>query len=428
MFSTSEKNLRLGLALTALVIFISLSSTANADVVTDWNQITLATQASFSVGIRTPTASRALAMVHTAIYDSVNAIDRRYSVYAVDAQSAPGASPDAAVAAAAHAVLVSLYPSNQANLDAAYATSLSQIPNGISKTDGISLGEFVAATILFLRSSDGSSTNLPYTQPAGPGIWQPTPLTFPPALFVAWGNVTPFALKSGSQFRAEGPPALSSSEYAADFNEVKSLGAANSATRTPYQTETAHFWRENSQITWNNIARTVAVNRQNSLSDNARLFALLNLAGADTAIAVFDSKYSYNFWRPITAIRGADSDGNDDTIADPTWTPLVETPAHPDYTSQHSAWGATAAKVLASFFGSDDVAFRITTSTAPGGVVRSYTSFSQAAEENMVSRIYIGYHTRSACKHGFNQGRQVGHWVFHNYLQPLRQGHRDFVR
>jgi PAP2 superfamily len=421
MFSTS-KNLRLNLALTALIVCINLSGTAKADVVVDWNQVTLATQASVSGAIRTPPASRALAMVHAAIYDSVNAIDRRYSVYAVDAQPAPGASAEAAVAAAAHAVLVSLYPSRQANLDAAYASSLSLIPNGLSKTDGISLGESVAAAILALRSSDGSTTTLPYTQPPGPGIWQPTPLTFAPALFVAWGNVTPFTLTSGSQFRAEGPPALTSVEYAADFNDVKSLGAANSATRTPGQTETAYFWAENSQITWNHIAATVAAARHNSLLDNARLFALLNLAGADTAITVFDSKYAYHFWRPITAIRSADNDGNDDTIADPTWLPLVETPAHPDYTSQHSAMGAAAAKVLASFFGSDEIPFSITTSTAPGGVVRSYTSFSQAAEENMVSRIYIGYHFRSACRHGFNQGSQVAHWVFHKYLQPIGPG------
>ena len=423
MFSTKEKtgsSHRLRLVLSVFVISITLSGTGKADVVTEWNQITLATQAGISGGIRTPPASRALAMVHAAIYDSVNAIDRRYTFYAVDAQAAPGASPEAAAVAAAHAVLVNLYPSRQAVLDAAYALSLSQIPDGASKTDGISLGESVAGAILVLRSSDGSTTTLPYTHAPGPGIWQPTPLTFAPALFVAWGNVTPFTLRSGSKFRAEGPPALGSSDYAADFNEVKSLGAANSATRTPEQTETARFWAENSQITWNNIARVVADARQNSLSDNSRLFALLNLAGADTAIAVFDSKYTYNFWRPIAAIRAADSDGNEDTTADPTWTPLVETPAHPDYTSQHSAYGGAAAKVLASFFGSDEISFSISTSTAPGGVTRSYDSFSQAAEENMISRIYIGFHFRSACRHGLNQGRQVGHWVSHKFLRPIR--------
>ena len=159
---------------------------------------------------------------------------------------------------------------------------------------------------------------------------------------MGWGQVTPFALTSGSQFRGEGPLALTSLEYATDFNEVKSLGAINSATRTPYQTETALFWTENSQITWNHIAKSAADTRQNSLAENARLFALLNIAGADTAIAVFDSKYTFNFWRPIAAIRGADADGNDATVADLNWTPLLTTPAHPDYVSQHSAFGGVA--------------------------------------------------------------------------------------
>ena len=422
MLSINQKGTwssRLRLVL-AMFIISTLSDSAKADVVTDWNQITLTTQAAVSGGIRTPVASRALAMVHTAIYDSVNAIERRHTVYAVDAQAAPGTSAEAAAAAAAHAVLVNLYSSQQANLDAAYALSLSQIPDGASKTDGISLGESVAAAILALRSSDGSTTALPYTQAPAPGIWQPTPLAFAPAAFVAWGNVTPFTLKRGSQFRADGPPALTSARYAADFNEVKSLGSANSTTRTPEQTEVARFWLENSQITWNDIARVVAAAKQNSLSDNARLFALLNLAGADTAIAVFDSKYTYNFWRPIAAIRAADTDGNEDTIVDAAWTPLIETPAHPDYTSQHSAYGAAAAEVLAFFFATDKLGFSITTSTAPGGVMRSYDSFSKAAKENMFSRILVGFHFRAACKHGFNQGRDVGQWVSHKVLRPVR--------
>ena len=244
------------------------------------------------------------------------------------------------------------------------------------------------------------------------------PPVFMPALFVAWGQVTPFVLHSGSQFRADGPPSLTSATYTADFNEVKSLGAINSATRTADQTEAALFWAENSQIHWNNIARMVAIERQNSLLENARLFALLNLAGADTSIVVFDTKYFYNSWRPITAIREADSDGNDATVADPTWTPLVATAAHPDYVSQHTAYAACAAEILASFFGTDDISFSFTTSTAPGGVVRSYESFSQAADECGEARIWIGYHTRTAVIHGRNQGRQVGHYVFHHILLP----------
>jgi len=389
-----------------------------ADMVTDWNQTTLNTQAAVPFGIRTPPATRALAMVHAAIYDSVNAIYRTNSVYAVNAQAPAGASPEAATAAAAHSVLVGVYPSQQANLDAAYVASLLQIPDGQSKTDGINLGEYVGAAIIALRSSDGSTLNPPYNQPPGPGVWQPAvPGT---ALFVGWGQVTPFAINSGSQFRADGPPALTSAEYAFDFNEVKSLGAINSATRTAYQTEAALFWAENSQITWNHIALSATNTQQNSLAENARLFALLNIAGADTAITVFDSKYTYDFWRPIAAIRAADTDGNPDTEPDPTWTPLLVTPAHPDYTSQHSAEGSVFAEVLADYFGTDQIGFSITTSTAPGGVVHTYTSFSQAARENMESRVWLGYHFPTACRHGFNQGKQVGKYVFQHLLRPVK--------
>jgi hypothetical protein len=397
---------------------IGFSMLARADVVTDWNRVTLDTQASAGA-IRTPPASRALAMVHVAIFDSINVIDRKYEVYAVDAQPPDGASPEAAAAAAARTVLLGLYPGQQPSIDAAYAVSLSQIPDGQAKIDGINLGEFVGASILVLRNGDGASVNPSYSQPVAPGIWQPAvPGT---ALFVGWGQVTPFAIRSCSQFRVDGPPALSSEEYAADLNEVKDLGALNSAVRTAYQTETARFWAENSQINWNHIAVSAANSQQNDLDENARLFALLNMAGADTAIAVFDSKYYYNFWRPIAAIRAADTDGNDATDADPTWTPLAATPAHPDYTSQHSAFGSVAAEILTDFFGTDEISFSLTTSTAPGGIVRSYTSFSQAAKENMESRVLIGYHFRTACRHGFNQGKQIGNFVFTHVLKPVKQ-------
>jgi len=402
-----------GLALAAL----ASAPGVRADIVTDWNELTLATQDAIPGAIRTPPAGRALAMVHIAIFDSVNAIDRAYTPYVVGPLADPSASPEAATAAAAHEVLVNLYPSRQGNLDAAYTASLGLIPDGDSKTKGISVGESVAALILALRSGDGSAITLPYTLPPGPGIYQPDPA----ALFVAWGKVTPFALKSGSQFRAEGPPGLGSAEYATDYNEVKSLGALNSTTRTPDETEAALFWMPNIQIICNNIARIAAAAHHNSLLENARLFALLNLAGADTSIAVMDTKYTYNFWRPRDAIHAGDTDGNDQTIADPTWTPLTYIGVHPDYVSQHAAVGGAAAQVLASFFGTDDFSFRITTSTAPGGVFRSYASFSQAANENMNSRVWLGAHFRTACRHGLNQGKQVGNHVVHHFLQPIKE-------
>jgi hypothetical protein len=402
---------------------------ADANAVTYWNQVTLATQAAVPGGTRTPPASRALAMVHLAIFDSLNAIDRKFTPY-VETTGAdhdeewdwlgdrrrthPGALPEAAIAAAAHSVLVNLYPSRQADLDMTYAASLASIPD-TGKTEGISLGNSVAAAILALRSSDGSAVTLPYTVPPGPGIYQPDPA----ALFVAWGKVKPFALKSGSQFRAPGPPALSSEEYAADYNEVQSVGALKSATRTPDQTEAALFWVENIQIQFNRIARIAAGAAQTGLLDTARLFALLNMAGADSAIAGMDTKYTYNFWRPREAIHAGDTDGNDATTADPTWTPLTYIGVHPDYISQHSAYGAAAARVLASFFGTDDFDFTITTSTAPGGVLRSYTSFSQAAVENMNSRVWLGAHFRTACHDGLNQGKRVANYVVRHFLRPV---------
>jgi hypothetical protein len=324
-------------------------------------------------------------------------------------------------------VLLALYPGRQASLDAEYAASAASIPDGSAKTQGLSLGESVAEAVLASRASDGSSVTAPYTpcpplpQPCPVGIYQPAPLEGMPAVLVAWGTVTPFALTSGDQFRADGPPALSSPEYAADYDEVKSLGALASATRTADQTEAALFWRENIQIPWNRIAQSAALSRNGSLLDDARLFALLDLAGADTAIAVFDTKYTYDFWRPREAIHAGDLDGNDQTPGDPTWAPLGYIASHPDYDSQHAAWGASAATVLADFFGTDAFDFTLTTSTAPNGVARSYGSFSQAAVENMNSRVWLGAHFRTACHHGFNQGRQVARYVLGHVLRPLER-------
>lgn len=412
---------KLRLVATALLAAFSLVGSARADVVTDWNQTAIATLN--AARVRFPPQTRALAMMHAAIFDAVNATNHRYTPYAVDIY-APQASPEAAAAAAAHGVLLNLIPSQQANLDAAYAASLAQVPDGGAKDSGITLGMTVASGILALRSTDGSNAIVPYTPGSGPGVWQPTPPTFGPGVFVAFATTTPFTLRSSSQFLSEGPPRLSSSEYTRDFNEVKSLGAFNSVTRTADQTEAAKFWIENSDFTWNLIARLAAAAHQNDLSQNARLFALLNMATADGIITGFNTKYTYNFWRPITAIRAADTDGNDDTTADPTWTPLSPTPAHPDYTSNHGIYSAAAAKVLALVFGSDDFDFSITSSTAQNGAVRSYHSFSQAAEECGMTRVWVGFHFHTAVRHGLNQGKQVGRFAFEHCLKPVKK-HTD---
>ncbi len=424
--SSTSRGARAALEVGLAVFALSMAAAARADVVTDWNEFAVPL-----VGLRTPTASRALAMMHLAMFDAVDSIDRRFEPYLFNALADPGASPEAAAAAAAHAVLVALFPSRQADLDAFFAASLAAISDPDAKAKGVFLGELVAGTILADRSQDGSAVTEAYAVAPGPGIYQPyinsTPTNPNPApvsaaaLFVPWGRVRPFALASGSQFRGEGPLALTSAEYAAEYDEVKHVGAMDSSVRTPDQTEAALFWAENIQIQFNRIARLAALAANRGLLENARLFALLDMAGVDTTIAVFDTKYTYDFWRPREAIRAGDTDGNDATEADPGWAPLLYVGLHPDYVSQHAAWGAAGAKVLASFLGTDDFHFSISTSTAPGGVSRSFESFSQAAVENMSSRVWLGAHFRTGCRHGFNQGAQVAQYVLGHALKPLKQ-------
>jgi len=280
------------------------------------------------------------------------------------------------------------------------------------------VGEAVAGQIVALRSTDGSDVDGTYTFGSGPGEYQRTPPTFGNPAVPAWRFVKPFVLKRGDQFRAEGPPSLNSDEWAADFNETKRLGGVNSAERTAEQTEIALCGAEPSLLMWNRVARSMTAKRQTGLVENARLFALLNLAMMDATIACWDSKYTYRFWRPVTAIPLADTDGNDATEADPAWTPLRPTPLHPEYPSAHACVSNTAAKVLTSFFGTD-IAFSTATSTCPAGVVRSYDSFQALADEVGDSRIYIGFHFRSSIRDGAKLGRHVGHWTFHGFLQPL---------
>jgi hypothetical protein len=339
----------------------------------------------------------------------------------VDTTAPPGTSAETAAAAAAYRASVSLFPTQTARFDAALARSLEGIPVGLPLIDGIVLGNSVATAILEWRRDDGSDRVVDYTPGTNPGDWQPTPPAFTAPLLPHWGGVTPFALTSGDQFRAAGPPALTSREYTAAFNEVKELGAANSTIRSAEGTEIALFWADPSPGHWNQIAAGVSEAQGLTLSQNARLFALLNLAGADAYIATWDTKYTYNFWRPVTAIRAADTDGNPDTLIDPDWTPLIPTPAHPSYSSGHSAYGAAAATALAGFFGTDGIAFTSTTPDLPG-VTRSYASFSAAANENARSRLLGGIHWTFDNLDGLSAGRAVGEYVVANFLLPAGGG------
>jgi hypothetical protein len=404
----------------------------SANFILEWNSLLLDVQQQRLQG--NPPAARALAIMGAAVYDSVNAIDPTHTVFHIDARPFPGVSTtsaDAAAAQAAHDVAYALYtqPADRTRFDELLAAQLAEVPDGPAETDGIALGQYVAAQMLAWRANDHSGDSVPYTPGTDPGDWQPTPRPGPtpgtelpglPAATPQWPDVTPFALASGDQFRPGPPPALTSADYATAFQEVKAIGSITSTTRTPEQTEIAFFWAgvgvTNAGVAiWNQITQTVAASHHLSLADSARLFALVGVANADAFIASFDAKYTYNFWRPVTAIRAADTDGNPATIQDPTWTPLITTPNHPSYGSNHSTQSRAAAEALAAFFGTDHVSFTATWA----GVERSFTKFTDAAKEAGKSRIYAGIHWSFDMAIGEQVGRKVGQYVADHYFLPL---------
>ena len=410
------------LSVLTLVFVTTVSSTAKADAVTHWNEIATRITTPPVTNLASPYQSRIYAMTHAAIHDALNAIDCRYSPYALSGQRDPAASPEAAVAAAAYRVLVHEIPAQQATLDAEYQAALSSILDGEAKSRGVVIGEAAAAAIIVLRSDDGSTDQVPYTPGTEPGDWQRTPPEFLPALAPGWGYVIPFALRTGSQFRPA-PSAyfnLTSGAYSRDYDEVKSIGQAGSTTRTDEQSEIARFWYESSPPGWNHIVRNVVAVQGLDLWSNARLFGLVNLALADGYISSFEAKYTYNFWRPVTAIRAGDTDGNPRTIADPDWTPFLVTPRMPDNSSGHSVAGAAVAEVLTRFFGNDNIHFTNTSGPPFPGITRSFSSFSQAAQENADSRVYAGIHFRSATRDGLRQGAKIGRYVSNHFLKPVR--------
>src|SRR6266404_657821 len=402
------------------------SSAPSVDPVVQWNRNLLAI-------IRTPGAqpatihpTRSFAVMHAAIYDAVNAIDRAHRVYLVHLSGVPrDASQEAAAAAAAHEVLVALYPTLISTLDAELQQSLAQIPDGQSKTEGIRIGQTVADNILAVRSNDGSNAPpIPYVFGNAPGDYQSTPPNFPPQpQFTHWSNVTPFALEQANQFRPGPPPDLTSERYVTVFNQVKSLGIANSTAATADQALTGRFWNGAIQNYWNEITQTVAMERNLTTAQSARLFALLNLTFADGVIAFYDAKYVYNFWRPVTAIRAADTDNNPETLADPNWLPeTTNTAPDPSYPGAHAVISAAGASVLISFFDSDHFDLTVTSEVLEG-VTRSFTRLSAAEEEATLSRIFAGAHFRFDLTTGQRLGREVADFVVDNFL--TRRHRRD---
>jgi hypothetical protein len=434
---------RIGLG---VILFALCPGAVSADAVLTWSNNALkAAQAACVIASGNGLAeARMYAMMHAAVHDAVNAIHPRSHPYVFDGKVHGPASTKAAAAAAARDVLVSviagLPESPQcvtdgiADVEASYAAALAEVPNGEAKTNGVALGQAAAAAMVELRSGDGSDApwvDFNFPQGTLPGEWRFTPDAPPLAFAPNWGEVTPFVLKRGSQFRPPPPYRVAGRRYAADYNEIRRLGGDGVTTpnaRTADQTQLGLFWIESSPRAWNRLARAISRSRHLREWENARLFALLNLAMADGYIASWDTKYHYKFWRPITAIRLGDTDGNPYTTGVPTWTPLQPTYPMPDHDSGHAVQGGVAAEVLKQFFGTDRIRFLACSTTLPTGqqcdeagqVLRFFSSFSDAADENAVSRIYIGIHFRRAVETGVEHGRKIGRYAVHRFLRPVR--------
>jgi hypothetical protein len=358
--------------------------------------------------------TRVMAIMHTAMFDAINSIEGHYTPYKFQVSAPAGSSSEAAGAAAAHATLVELFPEQKAALDAAYAASLAQIPDSARRTAGIAVGEEVAAKVLAWRASDGANAPNTYRPATTPGAYITTTLP----VGTQWVSMTPWVMERPSQFHPAPPPALSSAEWAADYNEVKELGEKKSTRRTAEQTETGRFWTITGPQSFDPIVRQLAAAPGRSLSQNARLFALVEMAVADSYIAVFEAKYAYNFWRPITAIRNGDIDGNEATVRDPSWEPLVDTPLHPEYPCAHCINTGSARAVLESEFGTGPNPLTMTSPTAPGAV-HKWASIGDYAEEVAMARIYGGLHYRNSTVVGKDMGKKIGELAVQNYLKAV---------
>jgi len=422
---------------------LGLAAPSAADPVLDWNAVTSQAVANaIAAGRPGQVTSFDFAIVHVAIFDAVEAFDQRFQPYAVAVGNASG-SPAAAVAKAAHDTLVALFPAQAASIDAAYTSFLAA--NGLASNDpGVLVGQQTAAAILNLRANDGRFAVVPpFTGGTNAGEWRPTPsFNLPPGapagtppgpppsfapMAVPWlANVLPFTLTSTTQFRAPGPPPLTSREYTKAFNEVKAFGSLTSTVRTPAQTDLGYFYADNFVLLWNRALRGVAAAHLNNMGDTARLFALAFMAGADSGITAWDSKRFFDFWRPITAVREGDNDGNPGTAGDPDWKPLINTPNYPDYTSGANNITGAMTKMLALFFHTDHMTFTVT-SAYPLAVqkTRIYDRFSDVAQDVVDVRVLQGIHFRFADVDARRQGRLIARWAFKHVLRPIKDDDPD---
>jgi hypothetical protein len=396
------------------LVLLSVAPSVKANKVTDWNAI--AAQVFLTAGTAGAVGTVDMASMHIAIYDSVNAIEGGYAVFAVSPSNVPrGASAQAATVEAAYRTLKYLYPTQAEYLDAQYAASLATIPDRQAKWDGIAVGAEVATLFLASRVGDGRGANVSYTPGTGPGAWIPTSPAPPAAVWLS--QMRPFAIESPSQFRPEPPPSLYSDEWANDYNEVKRMGALNSSERTPEETILGRFFLDPAVPQDAGALRQLAIERRLSLKDDARLFAQVYVAQADATIAGWDSKYHYGFWRPVTAIRAGDTDGNINTEADPTWTPLATTPNHPEYLSAHAFVDGAWAESVRQFFGTKKLHVTMTSTTTGTSMSFSRTDDIVKAVED--ARVFAGFHYRTSCVRGNVLGKKVAKYVAKHYFKPV---------
>jgi hypothetical protein len=401
------------------------SVTARADVVLDWNAIAVNTAVANK---QNPFAqARYAAIVQLAVFEAVNSITHEYQPYLGTITAPPDASPDAAAIEAAYQVLSAYFPLSQQTLNSDWMTSMAAIPDGQGKTDGIATGDAAAAAIVALRANDGSSHAQFYTPgPPALGVWQATascPVVSGVAVGIAfqWQNVTPFGIRSASDFLLDPPPALTSGRYAKAYNEVMTVGSLNSTERPPDRANVALFYAASSPTqVFNQAAEQVAVAQGRSLSENARALALINMAINDSLVASFLNKYTYNFWRPETAIHAGNTDGNPNTTGDPTWAPFIVTPCFPSYPSNHGSGANGAAEIMRRLYGDDGLSITLTNPAVPS-IVLQYTSFKQITDDISDARVYGGIHFRTDQDAGEKLGRAVGKAVYKNNLRPVHE-------
>jgi hypothetical protein len=417
-----QSRFRLALVLCGTLAISFRASAQNP--VTDWNNIAITSALAASQVTAPGSSTQAgsilyLAYVHLAIYDAVNAIDHRFQSYGSDISAPASASKEAAAIEAAYRMLVHLFPDLTGTLTTQYNAALSVIPSGAAKTDGMQAGQAAATLIIALRAGDGRGAVVPYSFPSvpTPGVWIRTP----PGLLlpaIPWlSKVVPLTMSSPSEFRPDPPPSLTSSEWADDYNQVKALGAVNSAVRTSEQTEIGLFWTEHVGSQYSRAFRALAEARNLDISDTARLFATLFTAGADALIGCWDAKYHYSFWRPVTAIPNGDIDGNPATIKDPSWMPLLATPNHPEYPSAHSCQTGSYAAGLKNFFGTPNVTLVVTSTVT--GTTHTFTSTKDWEKEVEYARIYAGFHYHNSVVQGVVLGKKVSDQISRDFFQPL---------